>query len=131
MVSGFAPLISAGIFSATLSSALASLVSAPKIFQVSYFSHYRLYEKGKLGGDWLQFYACWIYAIYKFMCQKWYIELLLVWIFSTSCMKIKRKLRKLIRRIKYSVPIRIMKMKCFIFANAWVPNMCNTLLPTW
>uniref|UniRef100_A0A5F8GS99 Solute carrier family 12 member 3 n=1 Tax=Monodelphis domestica TaxID=13616 RepID=A0A5F8GS99_MONDO len=35
MVSGFAPLISAGIFSATLSSALASLVSAPKIFQVS------------------------------------------------------------------------------------------------
>jgi hypothetical protein len=37
MVSGFAPLISAGIFSATLSSALASLVSAPKIFQVSIF----------------------------------------------------------------------------------------------
>ncbi|XP_034630792.1 solute carrier family 12 member 2 [Trachemys scripta elegans] len=35
MVSGFAPLISAGIFSATLSSALASLVSAPKIFQLS------------------------------------------------------------------------------------------------
>uniref|UniRef100_A0A8D0L9S1 Solute carrier family 12 member 2 n=1 Tax=Sphenodon punctatus TaxID=8508 RepID=A0A8D0L9S1_SPHPU len=33
MVSGFSPLISAGIFSATLSSALASLVSAPKIFQ--------------------------------------------------------------------------------------------------
>uniref|UniRef100_A0A6J0TFJ5 Solute carrier family 12 member 2 isoform X2 n=1 Tax=Pogona vitticeps TaxID=103695 RepID=A0A6J0TFJ5_9SAUR len=33
MVSGFGPLISAGIFSATLSSALASLVSAPKIFQ--------------------------------------------------------------------------------------------------
>ncbi|XP_060119378.1 solute carrier family 12 member 2-like isoform X2 [Heteronotia binoei] len=33
MVSAFAPLISAGIFSATLSSALASLVSAPKIFQ--------------------------------------------------------------------------------------------------
>lgn len=33
MVSGFAPLISAGIFSATLSSALASLVSAPKVFQ--------------------------------------------------------------------------------------------------
>uniref|UniRef100_A0A4W3I3H9 Solute carrier family 12 member 2 n=1 Tax=Callorhinchus milii TaxID=7868 RepID=A0A4W3I3H9_CALMI len=32
-VSGFAPLITAGIFSATLSSALASLVSAPKIFQ--------------------------------------------------------------------------------------------------
>ncbi|XP_041034349.1 solute carrier family 12 member 1 isoform X2 [Carcharodon carcharias] len=33
MVSGFGPLITAGIFSATLSSALASLVSAPKIFQ--------------------------------------------------------------------------------------------------
>ncbi|XP_027716727.1 solute carrier family 12 member 1 isoform X2 [Vombatus ursinus] len=33
MVSGFAPLITAGIFSATLSSALASLVSAPKVFQ--------------------------------------------------------------------------------------------------
>lgn len=38
MVSGFAPLISAGIFSATLSSALASLVSAPKIFQVGIFT---------------------------------------------------------------------------------------------
>ncbi|XP_056323469.1 solute carrier family 12 member 2 [Danio aesculapii] len=33
VVSGFSPLISAGIFSATLSSALASLVSAPKVFQ--------------------------------------------------------------------------------------------------
>ncbi|XP_072928176.1 solute carrier family 12 member 2 isoform X2 [Hemitrygon akajei] len=33
LASGFAPLITAGIFSATLSSALASLVSAPKIFQ--------------------------------------------------------------------------------------------------
>ncbi|XP_074495642.1 solute carrier family 12 member 2 [Sebastes fasciatus] len=33
MVSGFGPLISAGIFSATLSSALASLLSAPKVFQ--------------------------------------------------------------------------------------------------
>uniref|UniRef100_A0A8D2ITA8 Solute carrier family 12 member 1 n=1 Tax=Varanus komodoensis TaxID=61221 RepID=A0A8D2ITA8_VARKO len=33
MVSGFSPLITAGIFSATLSSALASLVSAPKVFQ--------------------------------------------------------------------------------------------------
>ncbi|XP_041914609.1 solute carrier family 12 member 2 [Alosa sapidissima] len=32
-VSGFSPLITAGIFSATLSSALASLVSAPKVFQ--------------------------------------------------------------------------------------------------
>ena len=35
MVSGFGPLITAGIFSATLSSALASLVGAPKVFQVS------------------------------------------------------------------------------------------------
>lgn len=34
LVSGFSPIISAGIFSATLSSALASLVSAPKVFQV-------------------------------------------------------------------------------------------------
>lgn len=34
MESGFGPLITAGIFSATLSSALACLVSAPKIFQV-------------------------------------------------------------------------------------------------
>ncbi|XP_043916737.1 solute carrier family 12 member 2 isoform X2 [Protopterus annectens] len=33
LVSGFSPLIVAGIFSATLSSALASLVSAPKVFQ--------------------------------------------------------------------------------------------------
>uniref|UniRef100_A0A8B9LN46 Solute carrier family 12 member 2 n=1 Tax=Astyanax mexicanus TaxID=7994 RepID=A0A8B9LN46_ASTMX len=33
VVSGFSPLITAGIFSATLSSALASLVSAPKVFQ--------------------------------------------------------------------------------------------------
>ncbi|GCC19977.1 solute carrier family 12 member 2 isoform X1 [Chiloscyllium punctatum] len=33
LISGFGPLITAGIFSATLSSALASLVSAPKIFQ--------------------------------------------------------------------------------------------------
>lgn len=34
LVSGFGPIITAGIFSATLSSALASLVSAPKVFQV-------------------------------------------------------------------------------------------------
>lgn len=34
LVSAFGPLITAGIFSATLSSALASLVSAPKVFQV-------------------------------------------------------------------------------------------------
>uniref|UniRef100_A0AAQ6AEQ1 Solute carrier family 12 member 2 n=1 Tax=Amphiprion ocellaris TaxID=80972 RepID=A0AAQ6AEQ1_AMPOC len=33
LVSGFGPIITAGIFSATLSSALASLVSAPKVFQ--------------------------------------------------------------------------------------------------
>uniref|UniRef100_A0A4W5NLM6 Solute carrier family 12 member 2 n=1 Tax=Hucho hucho TaxID=62062 RepID=A0A4W5NLM6_9TELE len=33
IVSGFGPIITAGIFSATLSSALASLVSAPKVFQ--------------------------------------------------------------------------------------------------
>uniref|UniRef100_A0A667Y2E5 Solute carrier family 12 member 2 n=1 Tax=Myripristis murdjan TaxID=586833 RepID=A0A667Y2E5_9TELE len=33
LVSGFSPIITAGIFSATLSSALASLVSAPKVFQ--------------------------------------------------------------------------------------------------
>ncbi|XP_052280558.1 solute carrier family 12 member 2-like isoform X2 [Dreissena polymorpha] len=33
VISGFGPLITAGIFSATLSSALASLVSAPKVFQ--------------------------------------------------------------------------------------------------
>lgn len=33
-MSGFGPLITIGIFSATLSSALASLVSAPKVFQV-------------------------------------------------------------------------------------------------
>lgn len=42
LVSYFGPLITAGIFSATLSSALASLVSAPKVFQVrnklSYFT---------------------------------------------------------------------------------------------
>lgn len=37
MVSGFGPLIIAGTFSATLSSALASLVSAPKVFQASGF----------------------------------------------------------------------------------------------
>lgn len=37
----YGPLITAGIFAATLSSALASLVSAPKIFQVtSFFSFF-------------------------------------------------------------------------------------------
>ena len=35
MISGFGPITIAGIISATLSSALASLVSAPKVFQVS------------------------------------------------------------------------------------------------
>lgn len=34
MISGWGPIIVAGISAATLSSALASLVSAPKIFQV-------------------------------------------------------------------------------------------------
>ena len=34
MVSAFGPLVTAGIFAATLSSALTSLISAPKIFQV-------------------------------------------------------------------------------------------------
>lgn len=38
LVSGYGPLIIAGTFSATLSSALASLVSAPKVFQVSHSS---------------------------------------------------------------------------------------------
>jgi solute carrier family 12 sodium/potassium/chloride transporter 2 len=33
MISGFGPIVTAGIFAATLSSALASLVSAPKVFQ--------------------------------------------------------------------------------------------------
>lgn len=36
LISAFGPLIYAGCFAATLSSALASLVSAPKVFQVSY-----------------------------------------------------------------------------------------------
>lgn len=39
MVSACAPLISAGIFGATLSSALACLVSAPKVFQVNAPQH--------------------------------------------------------------------------------------------
>uniref|UniRef100_A0A4X2LBI9 Solute carrier family 12 member 2 n=1 Tax=Vombatus ursinus TaxID=29139 RepID=A0A4X2LBI9_VOMUR len=50
MVSGFAPLISAGIFSATLSSALASLVSAPKIFQAlckdNIYPAFQMFAKG-------------------------------------------------------------------------------------
>lgn len=36
LVSAFGPLIYAGCFAATLSSALASLVSAPKVFQVGF-----------------------------------------------------------------------------------------------
>ncbi|XP_055476782.1 solute carrier family 12 member 1 isoform X1 [Psammomys obesus] len=50
MVSGFAPLITAGIFSATLSSALASLVSAPKVFQAlckdNIFKGLKFFAKG-------------------------------------------------------------------------------------
>lgn len=43
LVSGFGPLIYAGCFAATLSSALASLVSAPKVFQVSFFKFSLIY----------------------------------------------------------------------------------------
>lgn len=51
MTSAVGPLVTAGIFAATLSSALASLVSAPKIFQVdselifsfAYFNTYFLH----------------------------------------------------------------------------------------
>ncbi|KAM6981021.1 solute carrier family 12 member 1 [Aplochiton taeniatus] len=50
MVSGFGPLIIAGTFSATLSSALASLVSAPKVFQAlckdNIYSALRFFAKG-------------------------------------------------------------------------------------
>lgn len=42
MVSAFGPLTIAGIVSATLSSALASLVSAPRVFQVGYCCHFML-----------------------------------------------------------------------------------------
>ncbi len=35
MISGFGPIVTAGIFAATISSALTSLISAPKVFQVS------------------------------------------------------------------------------------------------
>lgn len=48
LVSVFGPLIYAGCFAATLSSALASLVSAPKVFQVS---------------CWFQFNFGWFYAV--------------------------------------------------------------------
>lgn len=40
LVSVFGPLIYAGCFAATISSALASLVSAPKVFQVCTISIY-------------------------------------------------------------------------------------------
>ncbi|KAG1669087.1 Solute carrier family 12 member 2 [Nymphon striatum] len=50
IVSGFGPLIYAGIFSATLSSALASLVSAPKVFQAlckdEIFPYIKYFAKG-------------------------------------------------------------------------------------
>ncbi|XP_037548647.1 solute carrier family 12 member 2 [Nematolebias whitei] len=50
LVSGFSPIISAGIFSATLSSALASLVSAPKVFQAlckdNIYPHIGIFAKG-------------------------------------------------------------------------------------
>lgn len=36
MLSAYGPIVTAGIFAATLSSALASLVGAPKVFQVSF-----------------------------------------------------------------------------------------------
>ncbi|XP_041373186.1 LOW QUALITY PROTEIN: solute carrier family 12 member 2-like [Gigantopelta aegis] len=55
MVSGFGPLITAGIFSATLSSALASLVSAPKVFQAvckdKIFPYVHIFAKGYGLGD--------------------------------------------------------------------------------
>ncbi|XP_023217503.1 solute carrier family 12 member 2-like [Centruroides sculpturatus] len=49
-VSAFGPIIYAGIFAATLSSALASLVSAPKVFQAlckdNLFPHIHIFAKG-------------------------------------------------------------------------------------
>jgi len=42
LASGFGYLITAGIFAATLSSALASMVSAPKIFQVTVCDNFRV-----------------------------------------------------------------------------------------
>jgi len=38
MISAFGPIVTAGIFAATISSALTSLISAPKVFQVSGWS---------------------------------------------------------------------------------------------
>ncbi|XP_064474714.1 solute carrier family 12 member 2-like [Ornithodoros turicata] len=50
LVSAFGPLVYAGIFAATLSSALASLVSAPKVFQAlckdKIFPHIEVFAKG-------------------------------------------------------------------------------------
>lgn len=50
LVSAYGPLIYAGIFAATLSSALASLVSAPKVFQAlckdRLFPHIQIFAKG-------------------------------------------------------------------------------------
>uniref|UniRef100_A0A8C4QCR9 Solute carrier family 12 member 3 n=1 Tax=Eptatretus burgeri TaxID=7764 RepID=A0A8C4QCR9_EPTBU len=55
MVSGFGPLITAGIFSATLSSALASLVSAPKVFQAlcqdKIFPYIEIFARGHGKGN--------------------------------------------------------------------------------
>ncbi|XP_060592142.1 solute carrier family 12 member 2-like isoform X2 [Ruditapes philippinarum] len=55
MMSGFGPLITAGIFSATLSSALASLVSAPKVFQAvckdKIFPKVQFFAKGYGNGE--------------------------------------------------------------------------------
>ena len=47
MISGYSHIITVGIFAATLSSALASLVSAPKVFQVSSIDNCLI---AKLGG---------------------------------------------------------------------------------
>ncbi|XP_064608218.1 solute carrier family 12 member 2-like [Liolophura sinensis] len=50
MISGFGPLVTAGIFAATLSSALASIMSAPKVFQAvckdKIFPHIHVFAKG-------------------------------------------------------------------------------------
>lgn len=63
MVSGFGPLITAGIFSATLSSALASLVSAPKVFQVklNYPFPYTLFYYEDIQFSWTLCAKCDIY----------------------------------------------------------------------
>lgn len=63
MVSGFGPLITAGIFSATLSSALASLVSAPKVFQVklNYPFPYTLFNFKDIKFSWTLCAKCDVY----------------------------------------------------------------------